>query len=45
MGCKGAFYVATKLEIAEYLQSGPKTLEELANLTKAQLQSLEHYAL
>lgn len=35
-----ALYVSVKLEIADYLQSGPKTAQELAALTKANPESL-----
>ncbi len=35
-----ALYVAVKLEIADYLQSGPKTAQELAALTKSNPESL-----
>jgi len=33
-------YAATKLEIAEYLQSGPKSIEELASLSQSNPESL-----
>lgn len=35
-----SLYVATKLEIADHLQSGPKSVETLAQLTSSNLDSL-----
>lgn len=34
-------YVATKLEIADHLESGPKSVEELAHLTQSNSESLK----